>query len=92
MGYIDKINKEVIFDSKSVIESVTNFYNIKNDDMMGIFLAMNTESSQNKIKKDQQTSCTNKKKRENLANIIFNYIYIAQYCQLFLLIWYNNLI
>lgn len=59
---------------------------------MAIFLATDAEDSCKKAKKDKQTSRIDEKKRENLANEIFDYIHIAWYRRLFSLAWYDDMI
>lgn len=82
---ICNMDEEKILDSKSIIGLKVNFDDIDNDDIMTIFLTTDVEGSQEQKKKDEQTNCTNEKKRENLSDKVFHYIYIAQYYQHFLL-------
>lgn len=71
-------NEKNISDSESLLESKVNLDNVNNKDLIATFLAMNTENSCKKAKKDKQTSRTNKKKQVNFTDKIFDYIYVVQ--------------
>lgn len=84
-------SEEDISDSESILGSKADLDNVDDDDLMATLLATDVEDSRKKAKKDKQTSCTNEKKRDNLADKIFDYIYVARCRQLFSLAWYNDI-
>lgn len=70
-------NKEDISDSESVLRSEADLDDINNDNLVATLLAIDAEDSCKKAKKNKQTSCTNKKKRDNFVDEIFDYIYVV---------------
>lgn len=83
---------EDISESESVVGSDADFDIIPgNDESMDGLLATDAEKARKKAKKDQQTSRTSEKKREMLADEIFDYIHVARCRRLFSLAWYDDL-
>lgn len=76
-------NEKNILNLKFLLEFKVDLNKVNNEDLMAIFLAINAKDSYKKVKKDKQISCINKKKQNILIDKIFDYIYVAQYCQLF---------
>lgn len=70
-------------DSKSVQGSKADLDDIDNEDLMASFLTTDAENFHKKIKNNNQTNFINKKKTNNFADKIFDYIHVVQYCQLF---------
>lgn len=91
LSQVCNVDEEEISESESIIGSEADFDNIDDDDVMATLLATDAEGSRNKAKKDQQTNRTNEKKRENLADEIFDYIHVARCRRLFSLAWYDDM-
>lgn len=66
-----------ILDLESLLEFEANLNNIINKNLIATLMATDVKHFCKKIKNDKQINCINEKKQDNLADKIFDYIYMV---------------